>query len=260
MLTERKTCRFVHIAVLGAMAHLAGLACGAFADDAKEWSARHVSELVDLYRQLHAAPELSFQEEQTAARLAEELKQAGCEVTQKIGRHGVVGLLKNGGGPTVMVRTDLDALPVTEATALPFASKARGVDRQGNDVGVMHACGHDVHITCLVGTARYLAANKDKWRGTVMFIGQPAEEIGAGALEMLKDGLFAKFKKPDYALALHVDRNAPQTAIELCRRLREGDPPIYVGHAALHDGTLLVNASCLREEQLGPLAVALNAL
>lgn len=197
--------RFVRITCLSVLVHLAGFVYGAFADEAKDWSARHVAELVDLYRQLHAAPELSFHEEKTAARLADELQKAGCEVTQKIGKHGVVGLLKNGAGPTVMVRSDLDALPVIEATGLPYASKVTSVDSKGNEVGVMHACGHDVHITCLVGTARYMAANKDKWRGTVMFIGQPAEEIVSGALAMLKDGLFTKFRKPDYALALHVD-------------------------------------------------------
>src|SRR5262249_51721004 len=127
------------------------------------------------------------------------------EVTTKIGRHGIVGVLKSGPGPTVMIRTDLDALPVTEATGLPYASKAVGKDKDGNEVGVMHACGHDVHITCLVGTARYLATHKEHWHGTVVFIGQPAEEIGEGALAMLKDGLFTKFPRPDYALALHVD-------------------------------------------------------
>ncbi len=181
----------------------------AAAEEPNAWVGKNLDDLQSLYRQLHAHPELSFQEEKTSARLAEELRKLGIEVTTKVGRHGVVGLLKNGPGPTVMIRTDLDALPVTEATGLAYASKIEAKDREGNDVGVMHACGHDVHITCLVGTAGFLAANKDAWRGTVMFVGQPAEEIGAGASEMLKDGLFTKIRKPDFALALHVDSYMP---------------------------------------------------
>jgi hippurate hydrolase len=181
----------------------------AFAESPRDWLAKNDTDLLTLYQQLHVAPELSFQEEKTAARIADELRKAGAEVTERVGRHGVVGLLKNGPGPVILVRTDLDGLPVTEATGLPIASKVVAKDKQGNDVGVMHACGHDVHMTCLVGTARYLAANKDAWRGTVMLIGQPAEEIGAGAREMLKDGLFTKFPKPDYGLALHVDSQMP---------------------------------------------------
>jgi amidohydrolase len=179
------------------------------AEDPKAWLGKNLDDLQSLYRQFHSNPELSFQEEKTAARVADELRKLGIEVTPKVGRHGVVGLLKNGPGPTVMIRTDLDALPVTEATGLAYASKIAAKDRDGNDVGVMHACGHDIHITCLIGTARYLAANKDAWRGTVMFVGQPAEEIGAGASEMLKDGLFTKIRKPDFALALHVDSYMP---------------------------------------------------
>ena len=137
--------------------------------------------LEKLYKHLHTHPELSFQEEQTAARLAKELKELGFEVTEKVGGHGVVGVLKNGKGPTVLVRTDMDALPVEEQTGLPYASKVRARDKDGNEVGVMHACGHDMHMTCWVGTARVLAALKDHWQGTLVFIGQPAEEIGTGA-------------------------------------------------------------------------------
>jgi hippurate hydrolase len=176
-----------------------------YADGPKEWAQKNLSQLVAVYHYFHAHPELSFQEEKTAARLADDLKQLGLEVTTKIGRHGVVGILRNGAGPFLMIRTDLDALPVTEATGLPYASKEIAKDKAGNFVGVMHACGHDVHITCLIGTARYLVANKDAWKGTVMFIGQPAEEVGGGALAMLNDGLFQKFARPDFALALHVD-------------------------------------------------------
>jgi hippurate hydrolase len=185
------------------------VAWGARADEPKAWVAKNLDDLQSLYRHLHANPELSFQEEETSARLAEELRKLGIDVTAKIGRHGVVGVFKNGAGPTLMIRTDLDALPVSEATGLSYASKVTAKNAAGNDVGVMHACGHDIHITCLVGTARYLAANKDLWRGTVIFIGQPAEEIGEGALAMLKDGLFTKFPRPDFALALHVDSHMP---------------------------------------------------
>jgi amidohydrolase len=168
-----------------------------------------IKDLLALYQHLHANPELSLQEEQTAARMAEELKKLGFEVTAKVGGHGVVGVLRNGAGPTVMVRTDLDALPVTERTGLPYASKVRVRDRFGNDTGVMHACGHDIHMTCWVGTARALAALKDRWSGTLVFIGQPAEEIGVGARAMLEDGLFERFPKPDYALALHCEARLP---------------------------------------------------
>jgi hippurate hydrolase len=158
-----------------------------------------------LYKHLHAHPELSKEEEQTAARLATELKELGFEVTENVGGHGVVGVFKNGKGPTILVRTDMDALPVEEQTGLPYASKVRTRDKNGNDVGVMHACGHDIHMTCWVGTARVLVKMKKQWQGTLVFIGQPAEEIGAGARLMLEDGLFKRFPKPDYCLALHCE-------------------------------------------------------
>ncbi|MBS0261382.1 MAG: amidohydrolase [Planctomycetes bacterium] len=179
------------------------------AEEPRAWAQGHVADLLPLYHHFHTHPELSFQEEQTAARLADELRKLGLEVTTKVGRHGVVGLLRNGAGPTVMVRTDLDALPVTETTGVPYASKATGTDKNGNTVGVMHACGHDIHMTCLIGTAQYLTQHKSAWKGTVMFIGQPAEEIGGGAIAMLNDGLFRRFGKPDFALALHVDAALP---------------------------------------------------
>jgi amidohydrolase len=158
-----------------------------------------------LYKHLHSHPELSLQEEQTAARLTSELKELGFEVTEKIGGHGIVGIFKNGKGPTILVRTDMDALPVEEQTGLPYASKVRARDKNGNDVGVMHACGHDMHMTCWVGTARTLVALKDQWQGTLLFLGQPAEEIGTGARVMLEDGLFKRFPKPEYCLALHCE-------------------------------------------------------
>ncbi len=175
------------------------------AEEPGAWVAGQVGALVKLYQELHRAPELSFEEEQTAARLAEELGKLKIEVTPHVGKQGVVGVFKNGPGPTVLIRTDLDALPVVEATGLPYASTVVKKDAAGNTRGVMHACGHDIHITSLIGVARYLAANKGAWQGTVVFIGQPAEEIGGGALAMLDDGLFKRFPRPDFGLALHVD-------------------------------------------------------
>jgi amidohydrolase len=173
-------------------------------DDAGAWFDKHEAEFIDLYRHLHTHPEVSYKEVNTAARIAEELKRAGAEVTAGVGKLGVVGVMRNGQGPTVLVRTDLDALPVTEATGLPYASKATTPDEAGAPMGVMHACGHDVHMTNLVATARWLAENRSRWSGTIVFIGQPAEEKIGGAKEMLADGLYSRFPKPDYALALHV--------------------------------------------------------
>jgi hippurate hydrolase len=171
----------------------------------KERIDKEYAQLDTLFKQLHAHPELALQEEKTSARLAQELKKAGFMVTEKIGGTGVVALLKNGPGPTVMVRADMDGLPIVEKTEIPYASKDVGRDPQGKEVGTMHACGHDVNMTCLIGTARTLVGMKDKWSGTLMFIGQPAEETGQGARMMLEDGLFKKFGKPDFALALHCD-------------------------------------------------------
>ena len=176
-----------------------------FAETPREWVDANVESLVELYRHFHTHPELSFQEEQTGERLALELAAAGAEVTKRVGGFGVVGLIRNGDGPTLMLRTDLDALPVVEQTNLAYASTVKAQETDGAEVGVMHACGHDVHITNLVGVARYLAAHKDRWQGTVMLIGQPAEERGAGAAAMLEDGLFERFSKPDFAVAMHVD-------------------------------------------------------
>ncbi len=159
--------------------------------------------LLALYQHLHAQPELSFQEEQSAARMAAELRQAGYTVTTGVGKHGVVGVLTNGPGRTVLVRSDMDALPVPEETGLPYASHVKTKDAAGNDVPVMHACGHDIHMTCLVGVGRMLAQLKDRWQGTLVLIAQPAEETGSGARAMLKDGLFTRFPKPEVCLALH---------------------------------------------------------
>jgi hippurate hydrolase len=175
------------------------------AETPEKWIEQELPELIDLYRHFHSHPELSLQEKETAARVAEEWKKAGFKVNTGVGGHGVVGLLKNGEGPTVMLRTDLDALPVAEQTNLAYASQVRVSDETGSEVGVMHACGHDVHITSLIGVARYLGEHQDAWSGTVMLVGQPAEERGAGARAMLKAGLFENFPKPDVAVALHVD-------------------------------------------------------
>lgn len=164
-----------------------------------------LTKLVDLYKHLHRHPELSHQEAATAAKLAQEMRGLGFQVTTGVGGHGIVCVFRNGKGPTIMVRTDLDALPVTEKTGLPYASEVIARGRDGLPVGVMHACGHDMHMTCWVGTAKVLTALKDRWKGTLVFIGQPAEEVGAGAKMMIEAGLFNRFPKPDFALALHCD-------------------------------------------------------
>lgn len=162
-------------------------------------------EVEALYFDLHRNPELSLHEEHTAAKLAERAKALGYEVTTGVGGTGIVAVLHNGSGPTVMFRTDMDALPVEEKTGLPYASHVTTKNDSGVTVPVMHACGHDIHMSSWLGTAKLMAANKDRWHGTLIMIGQPAEEIVAGAAAMLKDGLFTRFPKPDYALAVHDD-------------------------------------------------------
>jgi amidohydrolase len=157
------------------------------------------------YKHLHSHPELSNKEVQTAARLAKEMKDLGFDVTEKVGGTGIVCVFKNGKGATILVRTDMDALPVIERTSLPYASDIRVRDKEDREVGVMHACGHDMHMTCWLGTAKVLLAMKERWKGTLIFIGQPAEEIGSGARQMMEDKLYDRFGKPDYALALHCD-------------------------------------------------------
>ena len=174
------------------------------AESIEAWTEANLDSLVKLYFHLHSHPELSFQEQETSARIADEWKAAGFEVTANVGGYGVVAILKNGDGPTVMLRTDLDALPVKEETGLDYASKVMVVNENGSRTGVMHACGHDIHMTNLVGVARYLTQNRDKWHGTLMLIGQPAEERVGGARAMLADGLFTRFPKPDFGVALHV--------------------------------------------------------
>lgn len=160
--------------------------------------------LAPLFLDFHANPELSFLENRTAAKMAAELKAAGLEVTTGVGKTGVVAMLKNGDGPLILLRADMDGLPVEEKSGLAYASKAMQVGEDGKEYPVMHACGHDVHITSMVGTARRLMAMKDQWKGTLMFIVQPAEEGVRGAKAMMEDGLYQRFGKPDYALAFHV--------------------------------------------------------
>jgi amidohydrolase len=205
---------------LAAIAFAANLFCQiAFAQDTTvraaigaQLSARYPT-LFELYKHFHANPELSLCEAKTSARVAEELKQAGYEVTPNVGGHGVVAVLKSGAGPTVLVRADMDALPVKEQTGLPYASNVTAKDPAGNEVSVMHACGHDVHMTCLIGTAQVLAQLKDRWRGTLVLIAQPAEEFGGGAKRMLADGLFKRFPRPDFCLALHDTSAVPAGSI-----------------------------------------------
>jgi hippurate hydrolase len=160
--------------------------------------------LEPLFNHLHANPELSYMEVQTAARMATELRAAGFDVTEGVGKTGLVAILRNGKGPTVMVRADMDALPVEEKSDAPNASRVKVKDLSGNLVPVMHACGHDVHMTSLVGTAHQMAARKGDWKGTLMLVGQPAEERTGGALDMMADRIYQRFGKPDYALSLHV--------------------------------------------------------
>ncbi|MBK8491864.1 MAG: amidohydrolase [Saprospirales bacterium] len=172
--------------------------------------------LHDLYIHCHTHPELSFYEFNTSQRMAEELRHAGYEVTEKVGGNGVVGVLKNGEGPTILIRADMDALPIAEETGLPYASTVTATDESGKTVGVMHACGHDIHMTVWTGTARAMASMRDQWSGTLVFIGQPAEERSGGSKEMLKDGLYERFPHPDYGLALHVNSNLPAGTVGLC--------------------------------------------
>lgn len=165
--------------------------------------------LFALYQDLHQHPELSFTEVRTAGIVAKELRALGCEVTEKVGSLGVVGVLKNGPGPTVLIRADMDALPVKELTGLPYASTAVVQDVSGKESPAMHACGHDAHVTGLIGTARVLTSLRDRWSGTVVLVAQHAEETSGGARAMLMDGLYARFPVPDYALALHVWADIP---------------------------------------------------
>lgn len=181
--------------------------------------------LDELYQDLHRTPELSLHEEKTAAKLAARLRALGFEVTEKVGGTGIVGVLRNGKGPTVLLRTELDALPVREQTGLSYASRITAADDTGATVPVAHACGHDVHMTSWVGAATLLARGKDRWRGTLVLMGQPAEERVLGARAMIKDGLLTRFPRPDFAVAVH-------------------DDPLYPsGRVAHRPGFLMANVS-----------------
>jgi hippurate hydrolase len=172
-------------------------------------------DLEKLYLDLHQSPELSLHEEKTAAKMAKRLRDLGFDVTTGVGKTGLVGVLRNGKGPTVMLRTDLDALPIEERTGLPYASKVTTTDDTGATVSVMHACGHDIHMTSWIGAATLLLKAKERWRGTLVMVGQPAEEKGGGARLMLEDGLFTKFPKPDFAVAIHDDAGLPAGQVGL---------------------------------------------
>ncbi|TWT67280.1 M20 metallopeptidase family protein [Allorhodopirellula solitaria] len=180
-----------------------------------QWLDQQLPEVLQLYAWLHAHPEVSFEEKETAAKLAGLWREAGFDVTENVGGFGIVGVLKNGEGPTVMLRTDLDALPVTEQTPVPYASKQTVTREDGSSTGVMHACGHDIHMTNLTTVLQWLAEHRDAWSGTLLAIGQPAEEHGAGAKAMLEDGLFERFPRPDYALAMHVGSDTPTGQISI---------------------------------------------
>ena len=169
--------------------------------------------LLAFYTDLHLHPELSLMEEKTSAKVAASLRTSGYEVTEKFGGYGVVGVLKNGPGPVLLIRTDMDALPVLEETGLPYASKVRVTDLAGHDVPVMHACGHDLHMTVFTGTARLLASIRDQWSGTLVMVGQPAEERVIGARAMLAAGLYRKFPTPNFALAVHDESEIPAGSV-----------------------------------------------
>jgi hippurate hydrolase len=201
-----KTTFFAGIAAL-AMAAPAAVS----AQDLRAGVAKDMPGLMELYRDLHANPELSFEEHKTAAKLAKRMRDLGFEVTEGVGRTGVVSVMRNGDGPTVLLRADMDGLPVVEQTGLPFASKVVATPASGVTTGVMHACGHDTHMAGFIGAAQQLVDHKDQWQGTLVMVLQPAEELGLGALAMLEDGLYTRFPKPDYALAFH-DAAAPAPA------------------------------------------------
>jgi hippurate hydrolase len=198
--TSSRIARFTLVASL--VAALSGGASSSAAEPLAGLDALYPS-LDTLYQELHRTPELSLQEKRTAARMAGQLRELGFEVTEKVGGTGVVGVLKNGRGPTVLLRTEMDGLPVKEETGLAFASRATTKDASGVLVPVMHACGHDIHMTAWVGAATLLSRSKDRWRGTLVMIAQPAEERVLGARAMIADGLFKRFPRPDFAVAIH---------------------------------------------------------
>lgn len=188
---------------------LAATAAPAAADTLSDQVKGDMPSLMTLYRDLHANPELSMQELRTSAKLAAEAKKLGFEVTTGVGKTGVVAVMRNGPGPVLLMRSDMDALPVAEQTGLPYASKVKAMSAAGTESGVMHACGHDTHMTSWIGTARRMAASKASWSGTLVMILQPGEETGQGAKAMLDDGLYSRFPKPTHALAFHDSASLP---------------------------------------------------
>ncbi|MCK5749349.1 MAG: amidohydrolase, partial [Oricola sp.] len=207
----KKNLLFCAAAAALAFAAPAGAQSSLKADIAKDYD----ENLEELFLWFHQNPELSHREFKTSKRLAEEIKALGYDVTEGVGGTGVVAVMENGDGPTVMIRADMDGLPVKEDNDLPYKSTATQEDIDGVVKPVMHACGHDVHVTSLVGTARQMAARKDQWSGTLVLIGQPAEERICGAREMMEDGLYKRFPKPDVALALHVSAGTPTGKVEV---------------------------------------------
>lgn len=197
------------IAMLAATA----IAAPAVAVDLNQAVKADMPQLMTLYRELHASPELSMEEVKTSAKLAAEMRKLGFTVTEKVGKTGVVSVLKNGPGPTLLIRADMDGLPVAEQTGLPFASSVRATARSGVESGVMHACGHDTHMASFIGTARQLIARKGEWSGTLLMVLQPGEETGEGARMMLEDGLYTHFPKPDTAIAFHDAASLPEGII-----------------------------------------------
>ena len=172
-------------------------------------------EIEKLYLDLHQSPELSYHEKETGQKLAKQLKQLGFTVTDNVGGYGVVGIYENGDGPTVMIRTDTDGLPIVEQTGKPYASKVTVTNDAGATVGVMHGCGHDIHMSSFIGTAQQLMTHKEQWQGTLMMVAQPAEEVGGGAKAMLKEGLFTKYPTPDHVIGLHVSANVPAGKVSM---------------------------------------------
>ena len=186
-------------------------------DRLRQAEAADRDKFVEIYKELHANPELSHQEEKTGARLAEEMEALGLETHARFGEYGAVGVLANGDGPTLLIRADFDALPIVEETGLPYASKVKALDKDGVEVGVMHACGHDVHAANLLGVARLMIDFKDDWAGKILFVAQPAEEdLDGGAAGMLKAGLYEKLGRPDWAVALHVAADMAYGVVGLC--------------------------------------------
>ncbi len=255
----------------GAAALLLAAASPALADAAVKAAVKadYDGYLAPLFTHFHQNPELSFLEVATAARMAAELEKAGAVVTTGVGGTGVVGVMRNGAGPTLMLRADMDGLPMPEKSGLPYASKVTQKGQDGQSYPVTHACGHDTHITAMVGTARRLAAMKDRWKGTVLFVVQPAEERVGGAKAMLADGLYTRFPKPDYALAFHVSADTPTGQIEGPEGLSSSSadsidimvPGIGTHGAAPHQGRdpvyiasqIVVALQSITSRELGPL-------